>query len=198
MATMTELPYELLHYIILLLVQSPGGAADFARIISVCKNFILLAQDERILKLVNFDMKMELANFKRYQHINSLLVKCSEAGNKAAQFLLGKVILVSSSQLLLCEWQKAKCGVHTFDFANLGEISCILATNVPAQDYEFIPQVQPIPSGCSLHYLFCNHNVEPVKIAPHVAVSMTMTNTPTIELKVAVGMIIKNCGKFIS
>ncbi|KAK1357676.1 hypothetical protein POM88_050932 [Heracleum sosnowskyi] len=135
MATMAELPYELLYQIILFLVQSPVGAADFARILSVCKSFLLFAGDERILKLVNFDIRMELKNFYRYQHINSLLVKCSEAGNVAAQFLLGKVILVSSSQLLLCEWQNAKCDFHPFDCAKLGEISCILATNVSAKEY---------------------------------------------------------------
>lgn len=66
--------------------------------------------------------------------LNSLLVKCSEAGNVAAWFLLGKVILVSTFQLLLCKWQKEERDSHICDFANLGEISCILATNVPAQE----------------------------------------------------------------
>ncbi|XP_074374955.1 uncharacterized protein LOC141716658 [Apium graveolens] len=136
MATMTELPYELLCYIIILLVQSPGGAADFARIVSVCRNFILFTQDERILKAINFDIKMELKNFKRYQHIDSLLVKCSEARNVAAQFLLGKVILVSSSQLLLVDWQKVEHDFHPCDSATLSELRCILATNVPTQDHE--------------------------------------------------------------
>ncbi|XP_074376039.1 uncharacterized protein LOC141717749 [Apium graveolens] len=43
-----------------------------------------------ILKLVNFDIRMEFKNFYRYQNVNSLLVKCSEAGNVAAQFFLGR------------------------------------------------------------------------------------------------------------
>ncbi|XP_074374950.1 uncharacterized protein LOC141716655 [Apium graveolens] len=136
MATMTDLPYELLSYIILLLVQSPGGAADFATIISVCRNFNMFAQVEDILEVVNFKIKLELKNFKRYQHINSLLVKCSEAGNVAAQFLLGKVILVSSSQLLLCEWKKVEHDAHPCDFATLSELGCILATDVPNEDHK--------------------------------------------------------------
>ncbi|XP_074374958.1 uncharacterized protein LOC141716659 isoform X2 [Apium graveolens] len=145
MATMGELPSELLSYIILMLVQSPGGAADFARIVSVCRRFRLFTQDKHILNLVNFDMKMEFKNFIQYQHINNLLVKCSEAGNEAAQFLLGKVILVSSSQLFLGEWQKAD--FHPCDFFTLGELFCIMATNVSTQNHEvgsfisyFIPQ----------------------------------------------------------
>lgn len=133
---MAELSYDLLYQIILLLVQSPVGAADFARILSVCKYFLLFAKDKHILELVNFEIKMEFKNFYRYQHVNSLIVKCSEAGNVAARFLLGKVILVSSSQLLLSEWQKEECDFHPCDLAKLGEISCILATNVPAQEYK--------------------------------------------------------------
>ncbi|XP_074376035.1 uncharacterized protein LOC141717747 [Apium graveolens] len=147
MATMGELPSELLCYIILLLVQSPGGATDFARMVTVSRNFNLFVQDERILKVVNFEIKMELKNFKRYQHINSLLVKCSEAGNVAAQFLLGKVILVSSSQPLFGEWQKVERDVHPCVFPTLRELSCILGTNVPTRNPEvcsfiayFIPQ----------------------------------------------------------
>ncbi|KAL8123605.1 uncharacterized protein LOC141716657 isoform X2 [Apium graveolens] len=134
MATMGELPSDLLYCIILLLVQSPGGVADFARMVSVCRKFRLFTQKKHILSLVSFDMKLEFKNFIQYQHINSLLVKCSEAGNIAAQFLLGKVILVSSSQLFLGEWQKAE--FHPCDSATLGELRCILATNDPGHDYK--------------------------------------------------------------
>ncbi|XP_074374959.1 uncharacterized protein LOC141716659 isoform X3 [Apium graveolens] len=141
MATMGELPSELLSYIILMLVQSPGGAADFARIVSVCRRFRLFTQDKHILNLVNFDMKMEFKNFIQYQHINNLLVKCSEAGNEAAQFLLGKVILVSSSQLFLGEWQKAD--FHPCDFFTLAcwtLLKCRYSLSVTSSSSPVLPK----------------------------------------------------------
>ncbi|WOG87684.1 hypothetical protein DCAR_0206915 [Daucus carota subsp. sativus] len=136
MATMEQLPYELLYYIILLLVQSPGGAVAFARIISVCRQFLLFAEDEHILKLVNFDLEMEFKNFYRYQNLNSLLIKCSGAGNEAARFLLGKVILVSSSQLRVSEWLKVEWDGHPCDDLKLSDIKSILATDVPGSDHK--------------------------------------------------------------
>ncbi|WOG87683.1 hypothetical protein DCAR_0206914 [Daucus carota subsp. sativus] len=134
MATMEQLPYELLYHIILLLVQSPGGAVAFARIISVCKMFLLFAEDKHILKLVNFDLRMKFKNFYRYQHLNSLLIKCSGAGNEAARFLLGKVILVSSSQLSVSKWLKVERDTHPCDDVKLCDIKFILATDVPGSD----------------------------------------------------------------
>lgn len=47
-----------------------------------------------------------------------------------------QVILVSSSQLFLGEWQKVERTFHPCDSATLRELICILATNVPSQNHE--------------------------------------------------------------
>ncbi|KAL8123612.1 hypothetical protein AgCh_011556 [Apium graveolens] len=106
MATIKDLPYELLCYIIFLLVQSSGGAEEFARIIAVCRDFLLCAEAKSVLRVVKFDIKMEPFKFYQFQNVKGLLVKCSEAGNEAAQHVLGKVILLSSAHLFLSERQQ--------------------------------------------------------------------------------------------
>ena len=56
-----------------------------------CRDFHLYAQDVSVLKAVNFNIKMESVNFYDFLNVKGLLVKCSEAGNAAAQHVLGKV-----------------------------------------------------------------------------------------------------------
>ncbi|KAK1357685.1 hypothetical protein POM88_050941 [Heracleum sosnowskyi] len=56
MATTEELPYELLYQIILLLVHSTIGVADFARILSVCKKNLscsVFAQEDNTGELLS-------------------------------------------------------------------------------------------------------------------------------------------------
>ncbi|KAL8123608.1 hypothetical protein AgCh_011552 [Apium graveolens] len=138
---MKDLLGELLFHIIFLLVQSSGGAEEFARIITVCRDFLLYAEDKSILRVVNFDVKMEPVNFHRFQNIKGLLVKCSEAGNESAQHVLGKVIMLSSTHLFLRKWQPVRSSLAPLDRSML---DCwIPDTNIPAQNnrvshYDFI------------------------------------------------------------
>lgn len=132
MATIKDLPYDLLYHIIFLLVQSSGGAEEFARIIAVCRHCLWYANDKPILRVVNFDIKMESVNFYLFQNVKGLLVKCSEVGNVAAQHALGKVILLSSTHLFLSKWQHARFCVSPCDRSTL--YRRILDTNVPAQN----------------------------------------------------------------
>ncbi|XP_074374963.1 uncharacterized protein LOC141716661 [Apium graveolens] len=132
MVTMKDLLGELLFHIIFLLVQSSGGAEEFARIITVCRDFLLYAEDKSILRVVNFDVKMEPVNFHRFQNIKGLLVKCSEAGNESAQHVLGKVIMLSSTHLFLRKWQPVRSSLAPLDRSML---DCwIPDTNIPAQN----------------------------------------------------------------
>ncbi|KAL8123611.1 hypothetical protein AgCh_011555 [Apium graveolens] len=132
MATMKDLPCELLFHIIFLLVQSSGGAEAFARIIAVCRDFLLCAEAKSVLRVVKFDIKMEPFKFYQFQNVKGLLVKCSEAGNEAAQHVLGKVILLSSAHLFLSERQQVSSSVRPSDRSMLNR--WIVDTNVPAQN----------------------------------------------------------------
>ena len=56
-----------------------------------CREFHLYAEDASVLRVVNFNIKMESLNFYDFLNVKGLLVKCSEAGNVAAEHVLGKV-----------------------------------------------------------------------------------------------------------
>lgn len=56
-----------------------------------CRDFLLCAEAKSVLRVVKFDIKMEPFKFYQFQNVKGLLVKCSEAGNEAAQHVLGKV-----------------------------------------------------------------------------------------------------------
>ena len=56
-----------------------------------CRDFHLYAEDVSVLRVVNFNNKMESLDFYDFLNVKGLLVKCSEAGNVATQHELGKV-----------------------------------------------------------------------------------------------------------
>ncbi|XP_074374961.1 uncharacterized protein LOC141716660 isoform X2 [Apium graveolens] len=132
MATIKDLPRELLYHIIIMLVQSVGGAEEFARIIAVCRDFVLYVEDKSILRVIKFDIKMEPVKFYLFQNVKGLLVKCSEAGNEAAQHVLGKVIMLSSTHLFLSERQQVRSSLVSRDRSMIKR--WIPKTNVPAQN----------------------------------------------------------------
>ncbi|XP_074376038.1 uncharacterized protein LOC141717748 [Apium graveolens] len=157
MATMKDLPCELLFHIIFLLVQSSGGAEEFAQIIAVCRDFLLYAKDKSVLRVVKFDVKMEPVNIYRFQNVKGLLVKCSEAGNEAAQHVLGKVIMLSCTHLFLSKFQPVRSSLAHSDRLIL---DCwIPDTNVSAQNNKmrsfmtyFSPTHVKFPSTRLVHH----------------------------------------------
>ena len=60
-----------------------------------CRDFHLYAEDGSVLRVVDFNMKMKSVKFYNFLNVKGLLVKCSEAGNVAAQHVLAKVITKS-------------------------------------------------------------------------------------------------------
>ncbi|KAM7471450.1 hypothetical protein LguiA_009633 [Lonicera macranthoides] len=100
MAEITDLQYDLLAYIMILMVQSSDGSENLARTITVCKSFRSFAQDETILKAVVFDEARATSCFQLFQKITGLLFKCARAGNLSALFLLAKIMLLSTSESL--------------------------------------------------------------------------------------------------
>lgn len=83
----------------LLVVASAEGGTNLARSITVCKDFAKFRDDDQLLKMANFDNFSLLDSVVHFQHINSLLIKCAEAGNDGARYILAKVILIGFSQL---------------------------------------------------------------------------------------------------
>ncbi|KAH7852294.1 hypothetical protein Vadar_022910 [Vaccinium darrowii] len=76
-----------------------GSIVDAIFSNSSCSVFSKVAEDTDVLKAVCFhDMIINPCGL--FQQTNGLLHKCARVGNAAAQYLLAKVILMSSSQLL--------------------------------------------------------------------------------------------------
>uniref|UniRef100_A0A2P2PKA1 Uncharacterized protein n=1 Tax=Rhizophora mucronata TaxID=61149 RepID=A0A2P2PKA1_RHIMU len=98
--TITDLDYDVLKYIMVLVAMSEDGPANIARALPVCKFFMRLAGDEEVLKAVSFDNLKIFDRLKLFQQYNGLLTRCSLAGNAAAEYLFAKLMLVSCSQLL--------------------------------------------------------------------------------------------------
>ncbi|XP_052180093.1 uncharacterized protein LOC127793275 isoform X2 [Diospyros lotus] len=64
-----------------------------------CKGFLKFGDDEDILRAVNFDGMGLLHPYELYCCINGLIVKCAEAGNIGARYMLAKVIMVTTSHM---------------------------------------------------------------------------------------------------
>ncbi|XP_057479784.1 uncharacterized protein LOC130767054 isoform X2 [Actinidia eriantha] len=96
----TDMHFDLLKYIMILMVKSSEGATSLARAVSVCSVFMKAAEDTDILKAVSFDNVSVTYRYELFQQTNGLLFRCAQVGNEAARYLLSKIVLVSSSQLL--------------------------------------------------------------------------------------------------
>ncbi|KAF7134867.1 hypothetical protein RHSIM_Rhsim08G0149300 [Rhododendron simsii] len=96
----TDLHVDLLKCIMILMVKSSDGATNLARAISVCSVFSKVADDTDVLKAVCFQGVSVYNRCGLFQQTNGLIHRCAQVGNAAAQYLLAKVILMSSSQLL--------------------------------------------------------------------------------------------------
>ncbi|PSS07958.1 Hydroxycarboxylic acid receptor like [Actinidia chinensis var. chinensis] len=95
-----DMQFDLLKYIMILMVKSSDGATTLARAVSVCSVFMKVAEDTDILKAVSFDNVNVTYRYELFQQTNGLLYRCAQVGNEAARYLLAKIVLVSSSQLL--------------------------------------------------------------------------------------------------
>ncbi|GFZ03529.1 hypothetical protein Acr_16g0001530 [Actinidia rufa] len=95
-----DMQFDLLKYIMILMVKSSDGATTLARAVSVCSVFMKVAEDADILKAVSFDNVSVTYRYELFQQTNGLLYRCAQVGNEAARYLLAKIVLVSSSQLL--------------------------------------------------------------------------------------------------
>lgn len=188
MATIKDLPYDLLYHIIFLLVQSSGGAEELARIIAVCRDFLLYAEDISLLRIVNFDIEIEFVDFYWFQNVKGLLVKCSEAGNIAAQHALGKVILLSSTHLFLSEWQQVSSSVSPCDRSKLNR--WILDTNDPAQNDKvssFMTYFSPIQVNTS--------EFSPTRLVDYQLVKLFLLNGCHHDF-IEMGVFLKYCIKY--
>ncbi|KAK9278463.1 hypothetical protein L1049_028028 [Liquidambar formosana] len=101
----TDLNFDVLKYIMLFVAQS--GAENLARAVSVCRMFMELAMDKDALKAAVFDNVRLSGRYELFQQINGLISRSAHAGNMTAQYMLAKIILVSSSQLLEMESKAA-------------------------------------------------------------------------------------------
>ncbi|GAB4825650.1 hypothetical protein Ancab_008524 [Ancistrocladus abbreviatus] len=144
-----ELDYDMLKEISIRVARSSDGAKNFARAISVCKSFRKLVEDEDVLKAVVFDRLLLSKRYELFQPINGLVNRCAQAGNTEAQFILAKVILVSSSQLyseklmiIMRKSQASSC--HDASIGNAGIVkpckerflaSSFMGYFMPDQDY---------------------------------------------------------------
>ncbi|CAL5362352.1 hypothetical protein CsSME_00053701 [Camellia sinensis var. sinensis] len=122
-AMITDLHYDLLKIIMLFVVKSSKGGVHLARAISVNRDFAKFANDEDVLRAANFDNLGLSDHYESYQCIHGLINKCSQAGNVTAQYMLSKIILVTSSQL----WKRA-----SKDLIGLASISLVAEKDTTA------------------------------------------------------------------
>ncbi|XP_024981313.1 uncharacterized protein LOC112518030 isoform X2 [Cynara cardunculus var. scolymus] len=88
-----DLPYEILTTILIMLASSSDGAGDIARISTTCIRFMSLASQPHVLKAVNFRSLTSTEDYEPHHNLNGLLCQCAEAGNLAAEAMLGRALL---------------------------------------------------------------------------------------------------------
>ncbi|XP_058179287.1 uncharacterized protein LOC131298035 isoform X2 [Rhododendron vialii] len=96
----TNLQFDLLKYVMILMVKAAAGASNLARAISVCSVFMKVAEDIDVLKAACFDDVNVSNRHGLFQRTNGLLYRCAQVGNAGAQYVLAKIVLLSSSRLL--------------------------------------------------------------------------------------------------
>lgn len=100
-AALADLHYDILKEILIRVARSSEGAQNFAKAISVCKAFRQFIEDGDVLRDVAFDDLSMDGHWELFQLTGGLICRCAQAGQEQAQFLLGKIILVSTSQLVI-------------------------------------------------------------------------------------------------
>ncbi|KAJ9688903.1 hypothetical protein PVL29_014519 [Vitis rotundifolia] len=105
--TITDLHFDVLKLIIVLVANSSNGAADLARTLSVSRVFMAFAGDRDILRVVVFDNLKLSRKFQSLQNVKGLIYSCAHAGNISAQYLLAKTLLLATSKLLIREKEYA-------------------------------------------------------------------------------------------
>lgn len=101
-AALLDLHYDILKEILIRVAGSSNGAKDFAKAISVCKAFRQFVEDEDVLRAAAFDdLSIDGCRSRRlFQLMGGLVCRCAQAGQGQAQYILAKIILMSTSQLL--------------------------------------------------------------------------------------------------
>uniref|UniRef100_A0A7N0VFX0 Uncharacterized protein n=2 Tax=Kalanchoe fedtschenkoi TaxID=63787 RepID=A0A7N0VFX0_KALFE len=102
----TDLDLDILRRIFSLVAQSGGG--NLARTMTVCRMFRELGNDRDILRSTGFgDLTMVtiLGNLHLFQQFDGVLSKAARSGSATAQFLLAKIILLSSTKLVQSPFQ---------------------------------------------------------------------------------------------
>ncbi|KAI3677589.1 hypothetical protein L6452_36855 [Arctium lappa] len=93
MAQMMDLPFDLLHAILIILVMSSDGARDLARVSATCKTLMKVARQSDLLRVVNLKRLSLTYDYKMHHHRDDVLCLCAQAGNLVAETILGKALL---------------------------------------------------------------------------------------------------------
>ncbi|KAL4557891.1 hypothetical protein LXL04_036085 [Taraxacum kok-saghyz] len=94
MAHMSQLHFDILNVIMVMVATSSGGARDVARAAASCTMLLEQARSLDVLKVVNFQrLTFTIYDFVMHRHPNDLICMCAVAGNQAAQSILGKALL---------------------------------------------------------------------------------------------------------
>lgn len=105
----TDLHFDLLKQIMFFVGKSPDGAAHLVKALLVCRVFMQVGKNREVLKAVVFDNARLSDQYKSFQLTNGLLNRCAQVGNFEAQYMLAKIILLSSSQLLDLRKESVLC-----------------------------------------------------------------------------------------
>ncbi|GKA60627.1 high mobility group box domain-containing protein, partial [Tanacetum coccineum] len=91
MKEMTELPFDILNLIFILLATSTNGARDLVRISKTCKMLNEHAEQTSLLRVVSFQGLTD--DYIKHLHPRDLIFRCAQVGNQGAECILGKVFL---------------------------------------------------------------------------------------------------------
>ncbi|KAJ9688901.1 hypothetical protein PVL29_014517 [Vitis rotundifolia] len=135
----TDMHFDVLKLIIMLVAKSSHGAADLARLLSVSRLFMTLSDEKEILQAAAFDNVNLSSGLQYFQNIKGLLYRCAHAGNAAAQYMLGKTLLLTSSKLLIGKREHAFLGSSPM----CGCPECQTHTEQYAPAYSFMAHFMP-------------------------------------------------------
>ncbi|GJX46773.1 hypothetical protein Tco_0271963 [Tanacetum coccineum] len=97
MKEMTELPYDILNLIFILLATSTNGARALVRISKTCRKLKEHAGQTSVLRVVGFQGLTD--DYHKHLHPRDLIFQCARVGNQAAECILGKAFLSDSAFL---------------------------------------------------------------------------------------------------
>lgn len=93
MAQLMELPFELLHAILIILVMSSNGPRELARVSATCKKLMKVGRQSDVLRVVNLERLSLMYDYTPHHHRTDILCLCARAGNLVAEAILGKALL---------------------------------------------------------------------------------------------------------